>query len=114
MFKLNRITNFIRLNLIPSGNELLRCIRLDASGENLRRYAKFRDRRLAKVASGINHDLPLLTKRPPKDVVARKLQFLEESLEPDGMVAPIRAVWFIESRERAPRLATAYPLRHRT
>ena len=29
----------------------------------------------------------------------------------DGAVARIRSVWFIESGERAARLATAYPLR---
>ena len=29
---------------------------------------------------------------------------------PDGMVAGVRAVWFIESGERVPRLVTAYPL----
>ena len=32
----------------------------------------------------------------------------------DGVVAQIRSVWFIESGERAARLATAYPLRQRT
>ncbi len=32
----------------------------------------------------------------------------------DGVVAQIRSVWFIESSERAARLATAYPLRQRT
>jgi hypothetical protein len=31
----------------------------------------------------------------------------------DGVVAQIRSVWFIESGERAPRLATAYPVRQR-
>jgi hypothetical protein len=31
----------------------------------------------------------------------------------DGVVAQIRSVWFIESGERVPRLATAYPLRQR-
>jgi hypothetical protein len=31
----------------------------------------------------------------------------------DGAVAQIRSVWFIESGERAARLATAYPLRPR-
>src|SRR5688500_4433607 len=31
----------------------------------------------------------------------------------DGVVAQIRSVWFIESGERAARLATAYPLRQR-
>jgi len=31
----------------------------------------------------------------------------------DGVVALIRSVWFIESGERVPRLATAYPLRQR-
>jgi siroheme synthase len=31
----------------------------------------------------------------------------------DGLVAQIRSVWFIESGERAARLATAYPLRQR-
>jgi hypothetical protein len=31
----------------------------------------------------------------------------------DGVVAQIRSVWFIESGERAARLATAYPLRKR-
>jgi len=30
-----------------------------------------------------------------------------------GVVAQIRSVWFIESGERAARLATAYPLRQR-
>lgn len=29
----------------------------------------------------------------------------------DGAIAEIRSVWFIESGEEAPRLATAYPLR---
>ena len=29
----------------------------------------------------------------------------------DGVIAGIRSVWFIESGERVPRLATAYPLR---
>lgn len=32
---------------------------------------------------------------------------------PDGGVASIRAIWFVESGERMPRLATAYPLRQR-
>jgi hypothetical protein len=32
---------------------------------------------------------------------------------PDGRVAKIRSVWFIESGEGLPRLATAYPLRQR-
>jgi len=31
----------------------------------------------------------------------------------DGVVAQIRSVWFIESGERAARLATAYPVRQR-
>ena len=31
----------------------------------------------------------------------------------DGVIATIRSVWFIESGERAARLATAYPLRQR-
>ncbi len=31
----------------------------------------------------------------------------------DGVVALMRSVWFIESGERAARLATAYPLRQR-
>lgn len=31
----------------------------------------------------------------------------------DGVVAQIRSVWFIESGERVPRLATAYPLSQR-
>jgi hypothetical protein len=31
----------------------------------------------------------------------------------DGIVAQFRSVWFIESGERVPRLATAYPLRLR-
>ncbi len=31
----------------------------------------------------------------------------------DGVVAQIRSVWFIETGERAARLATAYPLRQR-
>jgi hypothetical protein len=31
----------------------------------------------------------------------------------DGVVAQIRSVWFIESGERVPRLATAYPVRQR-
>jgi hypothetical protein len=31
----------------------------------------------------------------------------------DGVVAQIRSVWFIESGERVPRLATAYPFRQR-
>jgi len=31
----------------------------------------------------------------------------------DGVVAQMRSVWFIESGDRAARLATAYPLRQR-
>ncbi len=32
---------------------------------------------------------------------------------PDGAVAGVRAVWFIERGERAPRLVTAYPLKRK-
>lgn len=32
---------------------------------------------------------------------------------PDGVVAGVRAVWFIERGERAPRLVTAYPLKRK-
>jgi len=32
---------------------------------------------------------------------------------PDGAVAAIRAVWFIERGERAPRFVTAYPLKRK-
>lgn len=32
---------------------------------------------------------------------------------PDGSVASIRSIWFVESGERIPRLATAYPLREK-
>jgi hypothetical protein len=32
---------------------------------------------------------------------------------PDGAVATVRTVWFIESGERAPRFVTAYPLRRK-
>ena len=32
---------------------------------------------------------------------------------PDGAVAGIRAVWFIESGERTPRFVTAYPLKRK-
>ncbi len=31
----------------------------------------------------------------------------------DGVIAPIRSVWFTESGEQRPRLVTAYPLRRR-
>jgi hypothetical protein len=30
---------------------------------------------------------------------------------PDGQIASIRSIWFVEAGERIPRLATAYPLR---
>ena len=32
---------------------------------------------------------------------------------PDGVIARIRSVWFIERGERLPRFITAYPLRRR-
>jgi hypothetical protein len=32
---------------------------------------------------------------------------------PDGVIASVRSVWFIESGESVPRLTTAYPLRRR-
>jgi len=32
---------------------------------------------------------------------------------PDGGVASVRSIWFVESGEQVPRLATAYPLRLR-
>ena len=37
-----------------------------------------------------------------------------EMTMPDGEVAAIRAVWFIERGEQAPRFVTAYPLKRRT
>ncbi len=32
---------------------------------------------------------------------------------PDGVVALVRAIWFVETGERIPRLATAYPVRQK-